>query len=156
MNNSEIAEVFQTVAGLLEMKGEPAFTVRAYRQGAATLRELAESIEDMVREGNDLRALPGIGKAISDKTRALVDTGTFPLFERLKSEFPPGIVELLRVHGLGPTTVKRVWEELGVTTPAGLEEAARDGRLASLPRFSQRSAERVLKEVERFRAGVDD
>ena len=60
MNNSEIAEVFQSIAGLLEMKGEPAFTVRAYRQGAATLRDLPESVEAMVREGNDLRLImPG-------------------------------------------------------------------------------------------------
>ena len=102
----------------------------------------------MVRNGFDLKTLPGVGKAISDKTRELVETGRLGYYERLRSEFPDGIVGLLRVHGLGPATVRRLWRELGVTTIAELEEAADAGRLASLPRFGPRAADRLRQQLE--------
>ena len=147
MDNAQIAQVFDDIAGLLELKGESAFLSRAYRQGAATLRDLPDPVAGMVRSGFDLQALPGVGKAISDKTRELVETGRLDYYERLKSEFPDGIVGLLRVHGLGPATVRRLWKELGVTTTAALEEAVADGRLASLPRLGPRTAERLRQQL---------
>ena len=147
MDNALIAQVFDDIAGLLDLKGESAFTSRAYRQGAATLRETPGSVADMVRTGFDLKTLPGVGSAISDKTREMVETGRLGYYERLRAEFPDGIVELLRVHGLGPATVRRLWKELGVTTTAELEEAAADGRLASLPRFGPRAVERIRQQL---------
>ena len=148
MNNSQIAQVFDDIAGLLELKGESAFTSRAYRQGAATLRELPDPVADMVRNGFDLQTLPGVGKAISDKTREIAETGRLEYYDRLRCEFPDGIVGLLRVHGLGPATVRRLWKELEVTTTAELKEAAADGRLASLPRFGPRTADRLRQQLE--------
>ncbi len=152
MDNAQIAQIFDDIAGLLQIRGESTFTSRAYRQGAATLRELPEPVAGMVRNGFDLQALPGVGKAISDKTRELVETGRLGYYERLRSEFPDGIVGLLRVHGLGPATVRRLWKELGVTTTAELEEAASDGRLASLSRFSTRSADRLRQQLSHLRS----
>ncbi len=153
MDNARIAQVFDDIAGLLELKGESAFTSRAYRQGAATLRELPDPVSDMVRNGFDLQTLPGVGKAISDKTREMVETGRLGYYERLRSEFPDGIVGLLRVHGLGPATVRRLWKELGVTTTAELEEAAADGRLASLTRFGPGTASRLRQQLRHLRSG---
>ncbi|MCH8206935.1 MAG: hypothetical protein IH956_08015 [Chloroflexi bacterium] len=155
MNNSHIAEVFQDIARLLEMKGEPGYTVRAYRQAGATIRELPDEVGDLLRAGKDLRELPGIGKAISDKTRELVGTGQLRFYERLKAEFPEGVRGLLQVPGLGPKTALRVWKELGVTTLSELEAAVLDGRLASLPRFSQRSAENILRHIRDIPANGD-
>ena len=152
MDNERIAQVFDDIAGLLELKGESAFLSRAYRQGAATLRELPDPVAGMVRNGFDLQTLPGVGKAISDKTRELVETGRLGYYDRLRAEFPDGIVGLLRVHGLGPATVRRLWKELGVTTTDQLEEAASDGRLASLPRFSTRSADLIRQQLNHLRS----
>ena len=150
MDNARIAQVFDDIAGLLELKGESAFLSRAYRQGAATLRDLPDPVADMVRDGFDLQTLPGVGKAISDKTRELVETGRLDYYERLRAEFPDGIVGLLRVHGLGPATVRRLWKELGVTTTAQLEKTAADGRLASLPRLGPRTADRIRQQLRRL------
>ena len=152
MDNAQIAQIFDDIAGLLQIRGESAFTSRAYRQGAATLRELPDSVAAMVQNGFDLRTLPGVGSAISDKTKELVETGRLGYYERLRSEFPAGIVGLLRVHGLGPATVRRLWKELGVTTTAELEEAASDGRLASLPRFGPRAVDRLRQQLSHLRS----
>ena len=155
MKNSQIADVFTDIAGLLEMKGEPGYTVRAYRQAGATIRELPDEVGDMLRAGKDLRELPGVGKAISDKTRELVDTGKLRFYERLKAEFPEGVLGLLQVPGLGPKTAMRLWKELGVTSLSELEAAGLDGRLAALPRFSQRSAESILRHIQSVPAHGD-
>ena len=133
LDNAEIAQVFDDIAGLLELSGESAFTSRAYRQGAATLRELPEPVAAMVLNGSDLRALPGVGKAISDKTKELVETGRLGYYERLRSEFPVGIVDLLRVRGLGPATVRRLWKRARSDDDcrAGGGGRGRETRLAS-------------------------
>ena len=143
MNNSQIAEVFQNIAGLLEMKGEPGYTVRAYRQAAGIISQLPEQACDMLHRGEDLREFPGIGKAIPEKTGESVDTGELRFYERLKAEFPAGIPQMLRVPGLGPKTTLRIWKELGVTTFSELEQAIEDGKLAALPRVGKKTAENI-------------
>ena len=88
MNNSQVSEVFEKIAGLLELKGESVFTIRAYQRAARTIRNLDTELEQMVSEGRDLRELPGVGQAISDKIKELVATGGLGYYERLKAEFP--------------------------------------------------------------------
>ena len=148
MNNSQIAEVFENIAGLLEVRGDPLFTVRAYQRAARTIERLPTELDQMLREEKDLRDLPGIGKAIADKIRELVDTGSLGYLERLMAEFPEGILELMRIPGLGPKTTARVWKELGVTTVPELERALEDGRLAALPRMGEKTAENILRHIQ--------
>ncbi|MCH7787620.1 MAG: DNA polymerase/3'-5' exonuclease PolX, partial [Chloroflexi bacterium] len=148
MNNAQIAEVFENIAGLLEMKGEQVFTVRAYQRAARTIERLPSELDQMVREEKDLREIPGIGKAISDKITELVNTGKLEYFERLKKEFPEGIVDLMHVPGLGPKTTVRVWKELGVTSIPELEKAATDGSLAALPRLGKKTADNILRHIQ--------
>ncbi len=148
MNNSQIAEVFENIAGLLEMKGEQVFTVRAYQRAARTIERFPSELDQMVREEKDLREIPGIGKAIADKISELVNTGNLDYFERLKAEFPEGIVELMHVPGLGPKTTVRVWKELGVTSIPELEKAATDGSLAALPRLGKKTADNILRHIQ--------
>ena len=100
MNNAQIAEVFENIAGLLEMKGEQVFTVRAYQRAARTIERFPSELDQMVREEKDLREIPGIGKAIADKITELVNTGNLDYFARLKAEFPEGIVELMHVRSI--------------------------------------------------------
>ena len=151
MNNTQIAKVFENIAGLLEVKGEQAFTVLAYRRAAWSINELPTELDRMVRENGDLRQIPGVGRAIADKITELVNTGGLRYFEKLRSEFPDGILGVMRLPGVGPKTAKRLWEELGVSNLAELESAASDGSLAALPRMGQTKAENILREVRSVR-----
>ena len=148
MDNSRIAEVFENIAGLLEMRGDSTFTIRAYQRAARTIDRLPTELENMVQEEQDLREIPGIGKAISDKIAELVNTGHLEYFEKLRSEFPEGMLELMHIPGMGPKTTVRAWKEIGVTDVTELEQAAQDGRLAELPRMGQKSADNILRHIQ--------
>ena len=155
MNNPEIAEVFQDIAGLLEMKGEKRFTVVAYQRAARALEHHPVDLGQAVRDGADLTKIPGVGKAISAKTAELVTTGRMAFFERLRAEFPEGILDVMRVPGIGPKTAKLISDELGVSTVADLEKAIEAGQLAELPRMGAKKAENVLREIRAARTKDD-
>jgi DNA polymerase (family 10) len=155
VNNPQVVEIFQGIAGLLEIKGEQRFTVVAYQRVARTIDKLPTELEQMLRDGQDLKAIPGIGKAISQKISELVSTGKLDFFERLRSEFPDGILEVMRVPGIGPKTAKKLWDELGVTSVAQLEGAILNGSLASLPRMGAKKAESILQALAAREARTD-
>ena len=148
MNNAQIAEVFQDIANLLEMKGDKPFTIRAYQRAARTIERLPMELDDMLRQNQNLQEIPGIGKAISDKIAEMTNTNSLAYYDRLKAEFPDGILEVLEIPGLGPKTVKRLWHELDITTVAQLEIAAQDGRLAALPRLGKKTAENIARQIQ--------
>ena len=148
MNNAQIAEVFQDIANLLEMKGDKPFTIRAYQRAARTIERLPMELDDMLRQNQNLQEIPGIGKAISDKIAEMTNTNSLAYYDRLKAEFPDGILEVLEIPGLGPKTVKRIWHELDITTVAQLEIAAQDGRLAALPRLGKKTAENIARQIQ--------
>ena len=147
MNNAQIAETFENIAGLLEMKGEKVFTIRAYQRAARTIERLPMEVADMLREEQDLRQIPGIGKAISEKIAEMVDTDSLRYYDRLKAEFPDGILEVMQIPGLGPKTVRRLWQELGVTDIPALQAAIDDGSLTSLPRMGKKTAENIARQI---------
>ena len=147
MNNAQIAEVFENIAGLLEIKGERSFVVASYRRAARTINDMPTEIAQMVRDGDDLTQIPGIGKAIAGKITQLVTEGKMDFYERLRGEFPGGILDVMRVPGVGPKSAKRLWDELDVTSVEALEAVASDGRLAALPRMGPKTAENILKEI---------
>jgi hypothetical protein len=131
--NSQIAERFNEVAGILEAQGANTFRVGAYRHAAALLRGLERPVDEIVRTGGigGLQKLPGIGETLARFIYQLVVTGRLPMLERLRGESDP--VKLLRtVPGIGEATAQRLYENLGIETLEELELAAHDGRLASL------------------------
>ena len=148
MNNSQIAEVFETIAYLLEMRGEKVFTIRAYQRAARTIERLPTEMEQMLREEKDLKEIPGIGQAISDKITELVSTDKLGYYEKLKAEFPEGVLELMHIPGLGPKTTVRLWKEIGVTKVSELEQAITDGKLADMPRMGKKTADNILREIQ--------
>lgn len=148
MENSQVAELFEDIAGLLEIKGEKVFTIRAYQRAARTIERLPTDLDHMVRNEIDLQTIPGIGKAISEKISEYVGTGKLEYFEKLKAEFPDGILDLMQVPGLGPKTVKRLWDEIEVTNVDLLEAALEDGRVASLPRMGKKTADNLIKQLK--------
>ena len=155
MNNPQIAEIFENIAGLLEMKGESVFTVRAYQRVARTIDHLPTELEQMVRENGDLKTIPGVGQAIADKINELVTSDNLEFYEELKSEFPEGILDVMHVPGVGPKTTKRLWKELDVSTVSQLEQAIKDGQLAELPRMGKKTADNILREIQSARTKDD-
>ena len=151
MNNAQIAEVSERIAGLLELKRESVFTIRAYQRAARTIEHLPTELAQLVKEEEDLRKIPGIGAAISSKIHELVATGLLGYFEELKGEFPDGILALMDVPGIGPKTAMRISKEMGISTVEALEQAIVEGRLATLPRLGEKTAENILHHIRSLR-----
>lgn len=151
MENAEIARVLGEIADLLELTGGNAFKVRAYRRAAQVIDLHPGSISELWREGG-LSELPGVGARIAEKIGQLVDTGECREHARLSALVPPGVLEMLRLEGVGPKTVEAVWKKLGIEDLAGLEEACRSGRVLEAPRMGETRARAILGAIERHRA----
>ena len=151
-SNDEIAELFDNLGSLLEIKGDSVFKIRAYRRAAETIHQLTFPLAEAVRDGQKLTGIPGIGKAISDKIHELVTTGKVQTYERTKAEVPEGVLGLVAIPGIGPKTAMLIGTELGISTPEGVEQAAADGRLASLPRMGKRAADSILRHIQAARS----
>ncbi len=151
VSNEEIAGLFENMAALLEMKGDTVFKIRAYQRAARTIGDLSFSLEQAARDGADLRKIPGIGKAISDKTLEYLQTGRVEAYERLAAELPDGVLTLMTIPGIGSRTALRITRELGISTVEGIEKAIHEGRLAAMPRMGQRTADNILRQLHSMR-----
>ena len=150
--NDEIAQLFENLGALLEMKGDSVFKIRAYRRAAETIRQLTFPLAQAVHDERKLTGIPGIGKAISDKIHELVTTGKVQTYERTRAELPAGALDLLAIPGIGPKTAMLIGAELGISSVEGVEQAAADGRLAALPRMGQRAADSILRHIRATRS----
>ncbi len=149
--NEEIAELFENLGAMLEMQGDSVFKIRAYQRAARTIGELSFPLAQAVSEGQKLTGIPGIGKAIGDKIQELVNTGQVQTYERVKAELPEGALDLLAIPGIGPKTAMLIGTELGISTVEGVEQAAQDGRLATLPRMGKKAADSILRHIRASR-----
>jgi len=146
VENLAISRVFAEIGDLLEIKGENPFKIRAYRNAAETIAHTAERIADLSASGR--LAIPGIGKDLSAKISELVDTGAIAYHQALLQEFPPTILDLLHLQGVGPKTVALLYRELGIRTLADLETAAREGRLRAIKGMGAKKESWILKALE--------
>ena len=146
-SNQELAEIFQTIANLLEIKGEVIYKILAYRKAADSLRDYGGNVYDVWQEGQ-LTDIPGVGKAISEKIDELYTSGHLEYLDKLSQEVPPSLAELLEVPDLGPKKVALFWKELGITDLAGLQAAAQAGDLQALPGMGQKSEAKILAGIE--------
>ena len=146
MDNASIAQVLGEIADLLEIKGENAFKIRAYRSAADTVATTGEALARMTDA--QLRAIPGIGKDLAARIRELADTGASAYHRGLLEEFPPTMLELLRLQGVGPKTVARLHATLGVASLDDLAAAARAGRIRAMAGMGAKKESQILKAVE--------
>ncbi|RLF29510.1 MAG: DNA polymerase/3'-5' exonuclease PolX [Thermoplasmata archaeon] len=146
MKNQFVADVLYKIADLLDIKGEIYFKTRAYRVAAQTIENLDEDIEIIVRE-NRIGSLPGVGEGISKKIRELVETGKLEYFERLRKEFPEGLLSLLSIPGLGPRKVASLYKNLGITNIDELRKACIDGKLRDLDGFGEITERNILRGI---------
>ncbi len=146
MTRENLAEVLDEIALLLELKDENPFKIRAYRQGAETVRNFDGEIVELA-EKNELNGIKGIGEALRDKLHELASTGRLEFHEKLRAEFPPGLFELFDVQGLGPKKVKALYEALGVSSIADLKAACEAGNVAGLPGFGAKTQVKILEAI---------
>jgi DNA polymerase (family 10) len=146
MENLAIARVLGEVADLLEIKGENPFKIRAYRNAAETVAHLGTSVASLTPD--ERRGIPGIGRDLALRIGELVDTGASPYHQDLLKEFPPTVLDLLRLQGVGPKTVALLYQGLGIRTLDDLEAAARDGRIRSLKGMGAKKEALILKALE--------
>ena len=150
VTNAEVAALFREMAGLLELQGLAQFKLRAYGRAAQSIESHPEPLVDLYRQGR-LREVRGIGESFARKVTDIIETGTCPKLEELRRDYPPVVLELMRVPGVGPKTAVMVWRELAVSDLAELAEAARDGRLAELRGLGPKRAAAVLAGIESLR-----
>jgi len=151
VHNEDIALIFEELADLLEIENANPFRVRAYRNAARTLRGLGKALSEFVAEGKDLTGLQGIGHDLAAKILEVLETGHVRKLNELHERLPATLEDLMEIPGLGPKRVKALYVELGVETPAQLEQAARSGRLRALPGFGARTEQMVLDRIARRR-----
>ncbi len=149
-----LAEAFDLLADLSEIRGEVRFKVLAYRRAAEAVREAGDSIFEMDSPA-ELRKIPGIGEAIASKILEFRETGTIGKLEELKEEIPEGVVSLLRVPNLGPRRVRLLFEELGVRSLEDLQRAAESHQLASLKGLGPKAEANILEGLRHLRSTSD-
>ncbi len=147
MKNKELAEIFDKWADILEFMGDNPYHIRAYRNAARLIRDLSEDIELLAKEGK-LSELPGIGQRLQAKILEFLRTGKIEEFERLKQQVPDTVFTLLDIPGVGPKTVKLLYEELGIRSIEDLKRAIERGELLKLPGFGPKKVEKIKKGIE--------
>jgi DNA polymerase (family 10) len=151
-SNSVIAAAFDELGDLYELDGAVIHRVLAYRAAAKAVREASVSVSGLARDGRATQ-LPGIGKTLEEKILALLETGTIPSAERLRAKFPPGLIDLTRLSGLGPKRARKLFDELGIDSLDALREAAETQQLRGVRGFGPKFEQSVL---DAFAAGVPE
>ena len=146
LTNGDLARVFHEIGDMLELKGELVFKTVAYHRAADALAHSPIDVPDAYRKGTPPR-IAGVGQAISDKIAELVSTGRLRFYDRLSAEIPATLVELLKIPGLGPRTVRLIHETLGIGTLEELRVAAEAGRLRTVKGLSARTEQSVLEGI---------
>ena len=147
-HNADIAVIFEEIADLLEIQNANPFRIRAYRNAARVIGELPNEVPHLLEKGMDLTQLPGIGDDLAGKIKEIVTAGHCSLLDRLHTELPSAITELLKLPGLGPKRVKALYHDLDVQTLEQLHRAARDGRIRALPGFGEKTENNILQAIE--------
>lgn len=146
-----VAEMFNTMADLLEIKGENPFRIRAYRTAAHTVYSLSNDVSELLENGEDLSRLPGIGKDLASKIEQIVMTGQLEALEELKEEVPFELISLMRIAGLGGKRIKAINSRLGIQSVEQLERAALEHKICKLPGFGEKVERSILDGIKQLR-----
>jgi DNA polymerase (family 10) len=151
MDNKQIARILRETAQLLEIDGAIIGRYRSYEKAAELIDGLPESIEQLVKEPEKLKELPGIGDRLAEHLQEIVKTGDYALRKKLLKKYPATILDLLELQSLGPKKVAFLWSNFKAGTVADVEKLAKDGKLRDVPGFGEKSEQNILKAVEVFK-----
>lgn len=152
MKNKLIAEIFREIAQILEIKGDNFFKIRAYEKAAQSVESLPDDIEPLAK-GDRLKDIPGIGKDLDEKIKEIVSSGKLKYLEDLKKDIPEGLLDMLKVPGIGPKTAKMLHEKLDIQDVVMLERMAAAGKIRGLPGMGEKTEENILAGIEIFKKG---
>lgn len=147
LTNRDIADLFEKIAVMLEIKGEIIHRVLSYRRAGETIRELPRDLRAIAAEGT-LTTLPNIGDTLAAKITELLQTGKLEFYERLSAEIPPDLVSIVGINGVGPKKAKLFWKELGIITVEELKAAAQAGKLRNLAGMGEKSEKKIIEGIE--------
>ncbi len=150
MHNTEIADLFDTLADLLEIEDANPFRIRAYRNAALTIRQYSRSMQSLVDEGKKLTDLPGIGEDLAEKIKTILKTGKLPLLEEVRARTPAALSDLMTIEGLGPKRVKTLYKELKIRSLDDLKRKAKDGKIHELEGFGEKTETNILEHIARY------
>ena len=148
VRNTDIAGIFDAIADCLEIEGDNPFKIRAYRNASRAIRGLGPELKEIVAGGEELTGLPGIGKELAAKILEILETGTAQALETLKEKVPAGVIEMLKIPGLGPKRVSALYHELKIESLTALKEAAEAGRVQALPGFGAKTEQHIREALE--------
>jgi DNA polymerase (family 10) len=146
MDKDRVASVLDEIATLLELQGENPFRCQAYRNAARAIQQIEGNLVEIVSEGK-LKGTAGIGETLHEKITILVTTGRLPFHEELKGKIPAGLVEMLRLPGVGPKKVKALFDQLGIEDLQKLKQACHEGSVASLKGFGAKTQQKILEGI---------
>src|SRR6185312_2456248 len=149
MTNAEIAAALDELGVLYELDGAVRYRVLAYSTAAKAIRESPVSVEELARAGRATE-IPGVGKNLAEKIDALLETGEIPAAAKLKAKFPPSLIEVTRIPGLGAKTARRLFDELDIATLDDLQEAAEGEQIRGVKGLGPKVEENVLAALERL------
>ncbi len=147
ITKDQVSEILKEIAVLLELTGENVFKARAYYNASRAIEGLTEDIETLIKEKR-LNKIKGVGKSIAQKIITLYESGRLPYYEELKSKVPPGLIEMLKIPGLGPKRIKALYDKLGIQSIGELEYACKENRLVELDGFGSKIQENILQGIE--------
>ena len=151
VDNKTIATVFNETADLMEISGDDSFRIRSYRRAAETLEGFPEQVSNLADDPKKLLEIPGIGKGMVANIQELAQTGKLQLHQDLLQKYHPSMLELFKIQGLGPKTIALIWSAFQVSDLDGVEKLAKEGKLRTLPRMSEKSEQKIVKAIEDYR-----
>src|SRR5947207_2351847 len=147
MTKGDIAAVLEEIGTLLELKGENPFKIRAYANAGRSIEAWGGNLSDLQDE-EALGKIPGIGKAIAAKVKELAATGSLKYLDELRAEFPPAILQLFSISGLGAKKIKALHEQLHISSIDELLNACKSGQVAQLPAFGETTQAKICQAIE--------
>ena len=152
MENAEIARLLSETADLMEIAGEDAFRIRSYRNGASAIEGLGERVASILADpARKITDVPGIGKGLAAVLAEILERGSFGRRDELLELFPPTALEMLKIPGLGPKTIRLIWDHFRVSTLEELERLCREGKLRELPRMGAKLEEKIINGISHYR-----
>jgi len=148
VQNSDVKDIFNKMADLLEIEGANPFRVRAYRNAARTVSGLPKNVTEMIKDNEDLTELSGIGEDLAGKIEEIVETGALSQLKELQEKTPPELHELMKLEGLGPKRVKVLNRELNIETLDQLKNAAEEGKVEALEGFGKKTQQKILEALK--------
>jgi DNA polymerase (family X) len=151
VDNKAIANILYETADLLEIDAQDSFRIRSYRNAAQAIENHSQQIKDLIADPKQVLAIPGIGKGMLNNLKELFESGKLAIQMELLEKYHPSMLQLLKIQGLGPKTIRLIWDAYQVSDVDGVEKLAREGKIRELPRMGEKHEAKLLKAIEDYR-----